>query len=174
MATLRTFKEEMTYFSSPYNHFVLKTVNEGPTATRFRHIKPTQRLPDAGWHFSYLGGTKAAVAKVRAFNEMGLYAREDLEKYVEKRILQGRALFGQDHFLPETLDETFPKYVCRNRKRFVQLIFPQAPRQGVGRRLLWGWFRLTACIRRLIMCMLFAITPKCVRTLIKRILGLNF
>ena len=173
MATVRTFRDAFAYESSPYSHFVLRTVNEGQTATRFRFIKPTERLSDAGWHFSYLGGAKAAVAKVRAFNEMGLYARANLDEYVEKRIAQGKALFGGDHFLAEALDQTFPAYLLGNREKFAHLIVQHVPRQGVRMLLLRRWFGLTASVRRFFMRILFALTPKCIRKIAKRIMGIE-
>lgn len=173
MALMDTFRDERVYVTAPYNHFVIRSVNVGPTATRFREIIPTRRIPDAGWHFSYLGGAKAVVAKVRAFNELGLFKREDLDTYVSKRIASGKSLFGGDRFLPEPIDATFPAFVLANQEKFAYLIFQNVPPQGVRTQFLRKWFRFSACIRRFIMRVLFKLTPKWVRTIIKKMIGIE-
>ena len=171
MATVRTFRDEAAYATAPYSHFVLRQVNAGPTPTRFRYIKPARRIPAAGWHFSYLGGAQAAVAKVRAFNEVGLFAKKDLETFVAKRIAEGRALFGGDRYLPEPIDTTFPAFVVANQDRFENLIV-KCHSSGVKMRFLRFWYRQTAKIRRLAMHIAFILSPKCLRTLVKKAMGI--
>lgn len=174
MATIRTFKDEKSYASSLYNHFILREINTGPTATRFRYIKPSRRLENAGWHFSYLGGIDAAVAKVKAFNEVGLYGRDDLHKHVEKCITSGKALFGGDRFLPEIVDDGYPRFLLDNIDRFGHLFVPCPENKRMMLRCLFVWYKYMGICRRLVMRVLFCLTPKWVRILIKRMLGYNF
>lgn len=174
IATVKTFRDESAYASSPYNHFILRVVNGKPTATRFRYIKPNRRIPNAGWHFSYLGGIKAAIAKVKAFNEMGLHSKKDLEDYVKKRIARGQSLWGSDHFMSEPIDSRFPAFMLANMDRFGYLFAPAPAKDALSLKMWRVWFRLSAVVRRAVMRVLFWLTPKWVRSLIKKILGYDF
>ena len=174
MARVATFRDKSAYRTSPYNHFILKPVNQGLTATRFRYIHPTRRIADAGWHFSYLGGIESAVNKLRAFNEMGLYSKKNIEQFVQRKIAAGRSLWGHDHFMPEPFDGTFPIYVLVNHERFAKLIYQNVPVQGIKEAVLRKWFYVTACVRRLLMRILFWLTPRWVRKMIKKIMGYRF
>lgn len=174
IARVSTFSDETAYITSPYNLFILPEVNSCVSATRFRYIKPTRRIPNAGWHLSYLGGVKAAVAKVKAFNEVGLSVRRDIETYVAKRIASGKALWGGDRFLPEPIDETLPEFVLSNQEIFAPLIYQNVPPQGFQMYLLRKWIYISACARRLTMSLLLWATPKWIRTKIKKVLGYNF
>ena len=173
MARVETFRDKAAYRTSIYNHFVLESVNQVASATRFRYIQASRRIMNAGWHFSYLGGAEAAAKKLRAFNEMGLYNKANMEDFVRKRIESGRSLWGRDRFMAEPLDGSFPDFVLANRERFAHLIIQSVPCQNVRIRLQRGWFRLTASVRRFAMRILFAITPRCVRRIAKRILGVD-
>jgi len=174
IATARTFKAEKAYESSPYNHFILRAVNTCPTATRFRYIKPSRRIENAGWHFSYIGGIDAAVIKVKASNEVGLYGRKDLHKHVEKCITSGKALFGGDRFLPEIVDDSYPRFLLDNLGRFVHLFVPCPENRRVMLRCLFVWHKHMGICRRFAMRILFWMTPKWVRTIIKKLLGYDF
>ena len=174
MATIGTFRDETAYITSPYNHFILNAINIGPTATRFRYIKPNRRIPNAGWHFSYLGGIKAAVAKVKAFNEMGLHSKKDLEDYVKKRIARGQSLWGSDHFMPEPIDSRFPAFMLANMDCFGYLFAPAPTKDCLSLKLRRLYFRFSASIRRVVMRVIFWLTPKWVRAVIKKMLGYNF
>ena len=170
MATMQTFRREITYIASPYCHFVVKAVNSTPTATRFRYIKPTQRIYEAGWHFSYCGGASAVLRKIRAIveNEWTLNMSDcDLMRIIQKRVIDNKMLAGWDRLLPEPLNESFPAYVLANREKFSKLIFQDVPKQGVRIYFLWRWYYLTGCMRRFCMRIIFALTPKWVRTKIK-------
>lgn len=174
MATIGTFRNETAYATSPFNHFILQAINIGPTATRFRYIKPARRIANAGWHFSYLGGIKSAVAKVRAFNEVGLHSRKNLEEYIVSRITRGLALWGRDHFMPEPIDSRFPAFMLSNMDRFGYLFAPAPKRDTAWLAILRFWYRTSAALRRACMRVLFVLTPKWVRSLIKKMLGYNF
>ena len=173
MSKVGTFRDGRAYVSSPYNHFILPEINQGLTATRFRYIKPTRRIANAGWHFSYLGGAEAAVAKVRAFNEMGLWAKKDIEVFVAKRISQGKALVGGDRFMPEPLDETFPAFLLANCERFANLVCQNVPQQNAKMRMLRKWVFLSSCIRRFIVRIVFWLTPRWVRRIVKHVIGVQ-
>ena len=171
MARISTFRDEAAYRTSTYSHFVLKAVNRELTATRFRYIRPVRRIVDAGWHFSYLGGIDAAVKKVRAFNEAGLYGKAIIEEFVRGRIAAGRPLVGSDHLMPESLDDSFPAYVLANKERFARLVYQHVPARGKWTAFLRKWYYASGCLRRFAIRMAFRLTPERVRLFVKRIVG---
>ena len=174
MATIQTFRNEASYSASPYCHFVLKSVNMGYTATRFRYIKPTKRICDAGWHFSYCGGEFAILKKMRSIveNEWTLNMEDaDLMAVIKRKLLGHKTLVGGNHLIPEPLDGSFPSYLVNNQEKYAKLIFQNVQRQGVRMRLLRRWYYVTACIRRFFMRLLFIITPKWVRAIMKKVMG---
>lgn len=183
MAKIKTFKDDAAYTTSKYSHFVLKSINRGPTATRFRYIKPARRIPNAGWHFSYLGGASAVCAKIRAIveNEWARQITDDeLREVVLSRITTGETLGnivtggGYDKLLREEVDGSYPKFLVENADKFSHLIIDGISDDGFKIKLLRIWYFFTARIRRFIFRILFYLTPKCVRTIIKKILGYNF
>lgn len=180
MSKIATFRDERAYVSSPYRHFILPEVNQGPTATRFRYIKPTWRIANAGWHFSYLGGVERVARKIRSIVEND-WSRNMSDAAllieVKNRIDQRKALGdiltggGCDAFMPEPFDNSFPEFLIANSKRFSYLVYQNVPPQNARVRLLRKWIFFSACVRRFAMRIVFWLTPRWVRTIVKRIIG---
>ena len=83
-------------------------------------------VPDAGWHFSYMGGTEAIRQKVRAgshFRECGTTEFMD-EGHLVQAMTTGADLFNRSGHNVTTvpLDERFPKYVVDNKEKFKKYI----------------------------------------------------
>jgi beta-1,4-mannosyl-glycoprotein beta-1,4-N-acetylglucosaminyltransferase len=83
-------------------------------------------VPDAGWHFSYIGGIEAIQQKVRAgshFRECGLPELMD-EGHLAQVMMDGTDLFNRPNYSVVTvpLDERFPKYLLDNKDKFKQYI----------------------------------------------------
>jgi len=73
-------------------------------------------IPNAGWHFTYLGGVKNIIKKLEAFsrtefNNDTFKSQEKIEEY----ITTGKDLFGRDMQF-KMLDnlETLPKFIQEN------------------------------------------------------------
>jgi beta-1,4-mannosyl-glycoprotein beta-1,4-N-acetylglucosaminyltransferase len=70
-------------------------------------------IPNAGWHFTYLGGIHKIIEKLEAFShtEYNNENFKDLEK-IESYITTGKDLFGRDmQFKMLNTLETLPKYI---------------------------------------------------------------
>jgi beta-1,4-mannosyl-glycoprotein beta-1,4-N-acetylglucosaminyltransferase len=83
-------------------------------------------IPDAGWHFSYMGGIEGIQQKVRAgshWRECGLPELMD-EGHLTQVMANGTDLFNRPNYSVTTvpLDERFPKYILDNRDKFKQYI----------------------------------------------------
>lgn len=91
--------------------------------------RPVKRvlLPDAGWHFTYLGGAQALIDKDRNFrgSEKPLFG-DDAEAEAARWIAEGLAvkIDGAPLVQPRALDDTFPAYLREHRERFESLIGP--------------------------------------------------
>lgn len=97
--------------------------NMGNTMQKIRFLKADATLPDAGWHFSYLGGIAAIEAKLAAFShsEFSKVPREVLEA----RLKAGSDLFGRTgKSFGVALDESFPPFLRANAAKYAALIFP--------------------------------------------------
>jgi|SRR5579862_5244148 len=83
-------------------------------------------VPQGGWHFSFLGGAE------RIREKIGAYAHTELDRaeytdvaHVEACMAAGRDMFGRGiTFRCVPLDETFPRFLLRNREKFSHLIAP--------------------------------------------------
>ena len=79
-------------------------------------------VPDAGWHFSYVGGIEAIQEKIRAgshWKECGTPEFLDTG-HLAQVMAAGSDLFNRADYNTITvpLDERFPKYLIENRDRF--------------------------------------------------------
>jgi beta-1,4-mannosyl-glycoprotein beta-1,4-N-acetylglucosaminyltransferase len=90
-----------------------------------RRLRPWVIVPDAGWHFSDMGGPDKVVHKFDAVSETRSESASSIAG-VGKRITHvvkqtTRPRDKSDYRLQE-LDENFPKYLLENQTRFAHLI----------------------------------------------------
>ncbi len=78
-----------------------------------RNKKPF--IPNAGWHFSYLGGVERVIEKIEAFahSEANTSEKKDRDRLI--------AEMESGHF--EKLDDSYPKYVQENAEHFYKIGF---------------------------------------------------
>ena len=122
--TWQTFNTPATYAHAGYSECCIASINDGPTATRIRFLKPTRILKPAGWHFSYLGGVEAIQRKMKsiAHTEFDTDERTSLS-HIKSVLISGKSLFNSwERFLPELLDQSFPIFVFERRTQFRKLI----------------------------------------------------
>jgi beta-1,4-mannosyl-glycoprotein beta-1,4-N-acetylglucosaminyltransferase len=99
----------------------------GTRMARFRDFAGAEELrysgyktvPDAGWHFTWMGGTD------RMREKMAAIAHQELSKYqndgqlLELAIKEGKSLFSQEEALEFVrLDDTFPTYIQKHPEKF--------------------------------------------------------
>ena len=111
---------------------------KGATSGRLRELfrslhawrmleRPVRRItvPDAGWHFTYLGGVDAIQAKVRAYAGHDKVSDEILDpaRLIE-RIRKGLTVDTRHEtrvtFRP--LDDSFPLYLAKNQEKFARFV----------------------------------------------------
>ena len=126
---LGTAATRYSIFEDPYlmslkcGRYMPEQENRGATMQRLRSMPWKTILPNAGWHFSYLGGMEAIVKKLRAFSHSE-YSKIPMS-VLESRIKKGYDPFGRgERYFGDSLDETFPKYVLENKEKFSALIYP--------------------------------------------------
>ena len=124
--TWRTFNDTSTYVGAGYSECCIEAVNQGPSATRIRFLKPDTILKPAGWHFSYLGGVEAIQRKMKsiAHTEFDTNERTSLEN-IRNRLIRGRGFVNSaERFLPEVIDTSFPLAITQSTQRYNALITP--------------------------------------------------
>ncbi len=108
-----------------YNEFLLPEVNQGVTPTKIRFVENAKVVYAAGWHFSYLGGTKAIIKKIQSiahqeFNTLRNCDEEQLKKHIEN----GDDLFRRgDKYFGVPIDDSFPVYIKNNLPKYQHLVF---------------------------------------------------
>ncbi|MFM9839863.1 MAG: hypothetical protein ACKVOQ_16475 [Cyclobacteriaceae bacterium] len=112
----------------------------GSVMTRFKNFKSAKKLrllreihkyhgsviiPDAGWHFTSLGGVEKIIRKLESFahTEFNNPDFKDPNK-IQKLIENGESVFDQDIKCVFTeIDVSFPLYVQNNREKLKNYIF---------------------------------------------------
>ena len=86
-------------------------------------------LERGGWHFSYLGGIKKVMEKIKFFSTMNLYRSEkkdnnlENKKNLKKCLEEGILVWEKNKKLNYVkIDKTFPKTIYENQKKFNRLI----------------------------------------------------
>jgi len=131
MLTFGEFQSFEDHYSVSYNEYLLPAVNQGVTATKIRCLwSGVHLIKNAGWHFSYLGGIDAIVAKLEAFAHQEFNKGNNLNKNVVlDRVLSGFDPFGgSGRFFGVSLDHSFPQHVLDNAPKYKNLIFDITPR----------------------------------------------
>lgn len=97
------------------------------THCQIRYTFGRQILPNGGWHFSYMGGPKEVIHKIESFahQEYSIPRCKDPEA-IRKRMEHGIDPHERSvRYQVEPLDDTYPKYVQANLKKFSHLIAGQ-------------------------------------------------
>ncbi len=89
------------------------------------------RVPDGGWHFSYMGGGKNQPVeervkyKIKSAAHQEYNNRSTLSK-VRKNIRNHADIFGRDaQMIQVKIDETFPQYLRENIDKYQYLLYPK-------------------------------------------------
>ena len=101
-----------------------KKVISGCTPQEIRE-GPGLRIPNGGWHFSFLGGVERIKEKIESFRhqEYNMSYFTDEER-LTKVINEGGDLFGRKGHAYESVpvDDTFPKYLVENYEKYKKYI----------------------------------------------------
>ena len=99
-------------------------VNQGPTTTNVRCMKPDQIIHRAGWHFSYLGGAEAIVKKIGSIAVEYANEKNTNADWLRKTIAAGEDInHSGGRFFVVPMDDRFPRYLLDNQERYAAFIY---------------------------------------------------
>jgi beta-1,4-mannosyl-glycoprotein beta-1,4-N-acetylglucosaminyltransferase len=82
----------------------------------------TMKFPNAGWHWSFLGGEKMIEEKIRSFAHTE-YLNEETLSNIKNRLLNNEDVFNRGHKLVVVeLGDSYPEYVLQNKEKLAHLI----------------------------------------------------
>jgi hypothetical protein len=95
----------------------------------FRSPMRFKAVTDAGWHFTFMGGTTATQQKL--WN----YTHVVPDEYLSMEHVQSRidAAIRDPEFSVRTLDASFPAFLLRYQSRFRALLLPAGITRDAGR-----------------------------------------
>jgi beta-1,4-mannosyl-glycoprotein beta-1,4-N-acetylglucosaminyltransferase len=80
-------------------------------------------MKNAGWHFTYMGGTQRIIEKIESFSHQEYNSGQYKDpEYIRQAMSQGRYLFDNEPIAlhPVPLDESFPRYLLANQETFAK------------------------------------------------------
>jgi beta-1,4-mannosyl-glycoprotein beta-1,4-N-acetylglucosaminyltransferase len=87
----------------------------------FKKYKKVQVIPDAGWHFGYLGGVQKIIEKLEAFahTEYNLPAYKD-PAFIQEAICKGKIPYAEfpSRLVKVNVDSSFPEYLLSHQNLF--------------------------------------------------------
>ena len=86
--------------------------------------KNIQIINDGGWHFSYLLTPSEIQRKIKTFAHTEYNKKKFTNlKIIKNKIKKGLDLFNRNiFFMKKKLDQTFPEYILKNKKKFYKWI----------------------------------------------------
>jgi len=81
----------------------------------------TTRIPDGGWHFSFMGGSEMVKKKITSYSARDLVNPRVL-KSLEGNIENGVDPFFRSRLTQVDIDDTFPKYLVDNIEAYAHMI----------------------------------------------------
>jgi len=96
------------------------------TIKYFRSPMRWKAVPDAGWHFTFMGGSAAVHLKLWNYS----HATPDEHLSIEHAQARIDGAIRDPEFSVRSLDDSFPAFLLRNQARFASLLFtPDGPRE---------------------------------------------
>lgn len=118
------FVDSKNYANFEFGQFVLKEVNQIPSASMIRFTSSGRIIRDGGWHFSYLGGIESIKTKLASFAHTEFDAKAKSDEWIRDRINKGEDIFLRgDRLFAEQIDEMYPRYIVANRDKLEHLIY---------------------------------------------------
>ena len=114
------------WYGSVMTHFKdFKSVKKLRVLREVHKYKGNRIIPDAGWHFTSLGGVEKIIYKIESFGHSEFNKEEHKNPSKIKELIEsGRSIFGQDiQCLFKKIDQSFPEYIQNNQASLKQYIF---------------------------------------------------
>ncbi len=133
-------KEGIKAFDLKHYNFYLNYITpdepwtRGPKVLFYKDLRNTnltsvrlgkgEHIPEAGWHFSYLGGLEKVIYKIKSASHQEYNTPYHMRKErIESIINRGDDLFERGYgFKIVPLDKSFPEYIIKNKSKYSALI----------------------------------------------------
>lgn len=121
LLSYKNFKSLLNGIDFSKYYAIDENVNKGvtPTCIRLYYGKKQIHIPNAGWHFSYIGNMNNVMQKFEAIVESSnknMSEQDCIKKIHEKKFL------NTYYLVPVVLDERFPEYIRKNLDKYKELI----------------------------------------------------
>ena len=102
----------------------IKSKNLNYNFYRLDKEKSIQTFKNSGWHFNNILSPKEIAKKLKSFAHTEFSSKEFSNyKIIERNIINKKDLFKRGHTYKKVdLDETFPEYLIKNKKRYKKFI----------------------------------------------------
>ncbi len=113
-----------TYSRFENIHYVDSIVNDIPSPTKIRYLPIRTIIKRGGWHFSYLGGSRAIVHKIKSIAIE--YANENTldEAWIAAAVEKGIDVTGcGGRFFAIPVDRRLPRYFVENQSKYSECIY---------------------------------------------------
>jgi beta-1,4-mannosyl-glycoprotein beta-1,4-N-acetylglucosaminyltransferase len=107
---------------APYRHF--KTGNKLRVLREIHKFRDNHIIEDAGWHFSFLGGTEKIIQKLESFAHTEFNKNDIKDAHKIKNLIEsGKDILGRNiQFVYKDIDGSFPLYVRNNIAKLSEYI----------------------------------------------------
>ena len=123
----RAFRDAKTYEKPQrINGSVKEVLTTFPSPQLLRLMQPDEVVQDAGWHFSFMGGTDMILKKLASFahTEYSTGKFKD-SSHIAHVIANGGDLFGLgDRYYAVSTEKCLPPYILSHQEKYAQLIYP--------------------------------------------------
>jgi len=80
------------------------------------------RVPQGGWHFTYLGGEEKIKTKLESFSHQE-FNNDQIKSRILENVKSNRDIFYRpSNFVKVNLDDSFPRYILENKQKYQNLI----------------------------------------------------
>lgn len=99
-----------------------REMNKGTTANKIRSYGHYWNVQRGGWHFSYMGGAAAEVAKIKAFSHQELNTPEHTDVEKTAKMIHD-SIYGPNPTMKiAKLNEAMPKYLVEHPEKFAAML----------------------------------------------------
>lgn len=114
------------YFNNRSNEYWAGTL-----LTKYKNIKNTclnhlrtpsktqyEFLPDAGWHFTFMGGPEQIKKKIEAYGHQE-FNNDRIKQNIESRLANNQDILGRGHLVFWLDENDLPTYIKLNKERYI-------------------------------------------------------
>ncbi len=81
---------------------------------------PCYNIPNGGWHFTFMGGAKKVVEKIKAFAHQEYNTDKNNVEEITRRMADGSDIYNcKSTWTVVDIDESFPEYIRKNKPYYV-------------------------------------------------------